>query len=333
MASQTDEDDQLFTCRACLVVDHSRTFSNLLEEPLNSIYFECTAVKVRRTLTILQLSTILSFQVHEEDVVSTVLCSLCVGRCDASKYFRDLAFKSDEKLKLKYGEQVAAAISTETDTIVYQEEEEEEIKGGAIEIQLPYVEEAEIEEDPDSLIETYEEIDDNELIVVSYDDELELEDPPVMSPEEEQAAVEQMYETEEIQTEEEQIEELQTDDLKPRAPRRPAKTPKIFTPPCGRPVIVSGSNRKLFHPLINLPPSRPFPVSSALNNSATEWPLCTTISMYTRGTSIIAINATRTLRILRRGEVTFAKWAVTVVKPAACSFPTRLCCGGTCRHI
>lgn len=40
------------------------------------------------------------FQVNQSDTVSTMICLMCVRKCQAAKHFRDLATASDHKLKL-----------------------------------------------------------------------------------------------------------------------------------------------------------------------------------------------------------------------------------------
>lgn len=42
----------------------------------------------------------LPFQVNQSDTVSTMICLMCVRKCQAAKHFRDLATASDHKLKL-----------------------------------------------------------------------------------------------------------------------------------------------------------------------------------------------------------------------------------------
>lgn len=109
-------DENMYTCRACLTVDPTKTFQSLLEEPIRTSFWECTAVEVL-----------------DGDSVPMVLCSLCVARCEAAKHFRDMVHCSDDKLR---GNQPPPATVTESviamDTGVVMD-----VDGGKIEIAWP----------------------------------------------------------------------------------------------------------------------------------------------------------------------------------------------------
>lgn len=85
----------------------------MLEEPLKSIYYECTSVEVSTKGTcevhLCILNSCLNLQVRDEDDWSKVLCSLCVARCDSSKAFREMALNSDEKMRQEYNATTSSA--------------------------------------------------------------------------------------------------------------------------------------------------------------------------------------------------------------------------------
>lgn len=46
MTTNNGDEDMNYTCRACLVIDVSKLFITLLEEPLRTAFLDCTSIEV-----------------------------------------------------------------------------------------------------------------------------------------------------------------------------------------------------------------------------------------------------------------------------------------------
>lgn len=89
---------------------------------------------------------------------------MCVGRCEASKFFRDLAVQNDEELRRKFEGRVSSMTSSPEDTtgVVVQYDEAQDDNVGLVEGEL--------------LLESCdEEIEEDEMFMVSYVNTKEVE--------------------------------------------------------------------------------------------------------------------------------------------------------------
>lgn len=140
-AKKTVNNQYMYTCRACLTMDPTKTFQSLMEEPMRTTFWECTAIDV-----------------HEDENVPLVLCSLCVARCEAAKHFRDMVHDNDDKLRENQtvrDNQTIYVTSEEMDALDV-DDETMKIDTDSIELELPPSEEA-IQEESDEDEETVEE--------------------------------------------------------------------------------------------------------------------------------------------------------------------------------
>lgn len=94
------------TCRACLKTATNPILHSLLDDPLKSMFYECTFVKVdSRPCHACHFPAfihplLIPFQVKPAEPLPFNLCSLCVALCDAAYNFREMCEQNDRKIRM-----------------------------------------------------------------------------------------------------------------------------------------------------------------------------------------------------------------------------------------